>query len=254
MKILAIGNSFSQDASRYIHQSAASQGMDVTIVNLYIGGCSLETHWHNAECNLPEYDYERNGEKTERKISITEALDEEAWDVVTVQQCSHDSGWMDSYEPFLTRLLEVIRAHAPGARIAMQETWAYEHDSDHSRFPRYNRSQAEMYDRLRFCYRTMARKHELLLLPCGEVIQRVRALPAFHVPTGGRSLCRDGFHMSYSYGRYLLSCVWLGCLCGLKATDNPFVPDGEEEVEEELLRQLRCTVDETLWEISQSQA
>ena len=44
MKILAVGNSFSRNATTYLHQTAAAQGISLTAVNLYIGGCSLETH------------------------------------------------------------------------------------------------------------------------------------------------------------------------------------------------------------------
>ena len=49
VRILAIGNSFSEDAAYYVHPMAAAAGIDVKIVNLYIGGCSLETHWRNME-------------------------------------------------------------------------------------------------------------------------------------------------------------------------------------------------------------
>ena len=43
-KILAIGNSFSRNACRHVHQIAASGGVELTVVNLYIGGCSLARH------------------------------------------------------------------------------------------------------------------------------------------------------------------------------------------------------------------
>ena len=49
IKILAIGNSFSQDATRYLHQFASAAGIDTKVVNLYIGGCPLERHWKNIE-------------------------------------------------------------------------------------------------------------------------------------------------------------------------------------------------------------
>ena len=74
MKILAIGNSFSEDASAYIHQMAEIAGYDVQIVNLYIGGCPLERHWQNVE-NNGYYDYHRNGVKSARRMTIAEALD-----------------------------------------------------------------------------------------------------------------------------------------------------------------------------------
>ena len=44
MNILAIGNSFSQDATTYLHQVAKADGEDITVINLYIGGCSLYKH------------------------------------------------------------------------------------------------------------------------------------------------------------------------------------------------------------------
>ena len=44
VKILAIGNSFSQDATRYMKEIAQSMGLEMLVVNLYIGGCSLEQH------------------------------------------------------------------------------------------------------------------------------------------------------------------------------------------------------------------
>ena len=49
IKILAIGNSFSQDATHYLQQIAAADTVDMKVVNLYIGGCSLERHWNNIQ-------------------------------------------------------------------------------------------------------------------------------------------------------------------------------------------------------------
>ena len=40
MKLLAVGNSFSQDACTFLHQTAQAQGLDLEVTNLYIGGCS----------------------------------------------------------------------------------------------------------------------------------------------------------------------------------------------------------------------
>ena len=57
MKILAIGNSFSEDACRYIHNIAAADGQTVKTVNLYIGGCPLQTHYYNILENNAAYDF-----------------------------------------------------------------------------------------------------------------------------------------------------------------------------------------------------
>ena len=106
--ILAIGNSFSEDATRYLHQMAEAVGIETKVVNLFIGGCPLERHWQNIETKEAAYQYQLNGKATERMISIDEALREEEWDYIVTQQASHDSGWMDTYEPFLGLILEHI--------------------------------------------------------------------------------------------------------------------------------------------------
>ena len=80
MNILAIGNSFSQDATRYLHQIAAADGEKVRVVNLYIGGCPLVTHYNNFIHDKRSYSYEYNGEATGIYVSIAQALRSQKWD------------------------------------------------------------------------------------------------------------------------------------------------------------------------------
>lgn len=255
MRILAVGNSFSTDATRFLHQVLAERGVEAEIVNLYIGGCSLERHVQNLESGEAAYEYQRNGapvlqpdpesgEMQPRMVSLQEAFAEGGWDVVVTQQCSPDSGWMESYEPFLTILLGFFRENAPGAKLYFHETWAYDTTSPHRNFLRYNRDQQEMYTKLCKCYTAMAEKHGLTLIPSGDAVQAVRQAAEFNMENGGRSLTRDGFHMSWSYGRYLLALMWAKTICGVKPADSRFVPVTEEEpVEEPLLNVLRQVAD-----------
>ncbi len=245
MRILAIGNSFSQDATTYLHQIALAQGIELEVYNLYIGGCPLEKHCRNLETGEAAYDLQHNGESTGQMVSIMEMLHFCQWDAVITQQASHDSGWMESYEPFMGILADTFRREVPGARLLLQETWAYEHTSNHPNFLRYRRSQQEMYDRLRNCYYTVAEKYGFDLIPCGDLIQKARALPAFDTLNGGHTLCRDGFHMNL-YGRCLLALTWLKMIAGAEVKNNPFVPEaacGVDEVDEGLLQLVRDVVD-----------
>ena len=245
MKILAIGNSFSTDATTYLHQTALAQGVDLEVYNLYIGGCPLEKHALNLENDEPAYEEQLNGVPTGRMVSIREMLRLQPWDAVITQQASPYSGWLESYEPFLGLLLETIRKECPGVRILLHETWAYEHTSTHSAFLRYRRSQQEMYERIRSCYYMMAYKYGLEIIPCGDMIQKARSLPVFDTRNGGQTLCRDGFHMNL-YGRYLLACAWLKKLCGVSVKNNSFEPEpacGVDEVDEALMKLLRDVVE-----------
>ena len=115
IKILAIGNSFSQDATHYLQQIAAADQVDMKVVNLYIGGCSLERHWNNIQSEAKDYLLEMNGESTEEYVSIQDALGMEAWDYIVTQQVSHDSGIITTYQPYLDNVLGYVRTIVPSA-------------------------------------------------------------------------------------------------------------------------------------------
>ena len=88
MQVLSIGNSFSADAQRYLHRIALADGVELKTCNLYIGGCSLETHHRNMLSEERAYELQANGFPTGFKVSIKEALLNRKWDVITLQQAS----------------------------------------------------------------------------------------------------------------------------------------------------------------------
>lgn len=249
MRILAIGNSFSRDATTFLRQTALASGQDVTVANLYIGGCSLERHWQNIEKDERAYELQLNGVRSERSVSIRDMLELCPWDYIVTQQASHDSGWDVSYEPFLGLCCEYIRKLQPGATLCLQQTWAYESDSRHPNFMRYHRSQQEMYEALNRCYRAAAQRHHMLLIPCGDVIQHLRQKEPFRYGEGGISLCRDGFHMHWLYGRYALSLTWARTLLHIRSADNSYLPHDPVQLMEAdpaLLDVIRQGVDEAM--------
>ena len=169
LSILAIGNSFSQDATAYLHMAAEAAGVETLVVNLYIGGCSLKTHWENMQGDLRAYHYEKNGVGM-GLVSLREALTERAWDVVTFQQASHDSGLKETYFPYLRELSAYAKELAPGARQFLHQTWAYAEDSTHEAFVRYHHSQSEMFACLKEAYGEAARELGLPLIRSGELV------------------------------------------------------------------------------------
>ncbi len=248
IKILAIGNSFSQDATHYLQQIAAADQVDMKVVNLYIGGCSLERHWNNIQSEAKEYLLEINGESTEKYVSVQDALVMEEWDYIVTQQVSHDSGIIATYQPYLDNVLEYVKAAVPSAEILLQETWAYESDSMHGGFCNYHQNQQEMYDKVSTTYKTVAKECGVRLIPCGDVIQALRSKEPFLYGHGGMSICRDGFHVNVIYGRYLLAAVWYKTLTGNSIRNNAYVPQTKLApnaiCDEKVLNVVKETVDE----------
>lgn len=240
MKILSIGNSFSHDAHRWLHKLAEHNGIDMYTVNLYIGGCSLEAHWTNAMENNLYYDLEINGGDGERKISISEALEMDKWDVITLQQVSQHSGMPQTYLPYLLSLAELVKRAQPQAQIYWHQTWAYETDSDHSGFAYYNKDQNEMYRRIIDASQMACKLIDAPLIPVGTVIQKLReTLPEFDYKIGGRSLNRDGFHLTLDYGRFAASATWLRTLTGAEVKVTEF-----EDFDIDLLKKILSVVNE----------
>ncbi len=250
IKILVIGNSFSQDATYYLHDMAAADHIDLKAVNLYIGGCNLQRHWNNIVNDTADYLYEENGKSTEKFVSVRQALDSDEWNYIVTQQASYDSGLIETYYPFVENIFNYIRKEAPKAEFMLQETWAYETDSNHDCFDRYEKSQKLMYEKLSKAYRSAADRLGVRLIPCGDIIQKLRGIEPFDYETGGMSLCRDGFHMNFIYGRYLLSAVWYKYLTGNSVFDNSFMPRTDlapnAECDEKILSIIKRVVDKVV--------
>ena len=138
MRILAIGNSFSDDSLEYLYPVLQALGVDnISLGNLYIGGCSLQRHVENFENKTPAYEYRTNTEnkwETTLEHSLNAAILSQEWDVVSMQQASHDSGVKDSYQ-CLSRLIDFVHANTKkGVKLVWNMTWAYQEDSTHEGF------------------------------------------------------------------------------------------------------------------------
>ena len=92
MKVLSIGNSFSQDAHKWLHKLAELNGVEMETLNLCNSGCDLSRHYKHIQENLPNYAAEPNGGKSTGNTTMEDALKLTDWDVVTIQQVSGKSG------------------------------------------------------------------------------------------------------------------------------------------------------------------
>ncbi|MBQ8146012.1 MAG: DUF4886 domain-containing protein [Clostridia bacterium] len=220
MNVLCIGNSFSQDATRYLHQVS---GEELFVRNLYIGGCSLERHYNNIVGDVADYEYQKNG-RCLRMISIAEALKKKKWDYITVQQVSQDSGIIDTYEPFLDEIVKYLKENCPNAKIVFHRTWAYADTSDHGGFVNYGRSRKAMYNAIVDTTSKIAEKYGFDIIPCGDAVELARDLPEFKEGSE-YTLNRDGFHLSLDYGRYLAALVMYKYFCKKSASDVEYEPE-----------------------------
>lgn len=211
---------------QYLYQIAKSAGYDDIILgNLYIAGCSLDTHYNNAMYGNASYIYYKNttGSWTETADkTMLYGIQDEDWDIITLQQASGSSGRPDTYNR-LERLVGYVNSNKtnPDAKIGWHMTWAYQGDSDHWEFPNYGNSQETMYNAI-----LSAVKQEVIptglfdfIIPSGTAIQNARTSYI------GDTLTRDGYHLSIPYGRYIAGLTWMQALTGVRAEEISYIPD-----------------------------
>lgn len=227
IKILAIGNSFSQDAvEQYLHELAQAEGYTTIIGNMYIGGCPLEKHYANARDNSASYSYRKRGtdgvKVTTENVSLETALKDEEWDYVSLQQASGKSGLYDTYNPYLPWLIDYVRTLVPAStKLIWHQTWAYAQDSNHAEFTNYDKDQMTMYRAIVSASRKAVTDNGIsILVPSGTAIQNARTTFI------GDNMNRDGYHLNTLYGRYTAACTWFETIFGKSAVGNSYAPEG----------------------------
>ncbi len=237
MKILAIGNSFSEDGTRYLYQIAKATETDLKVVNLTIGGCPLRLHYANSVENKRAYGMQLNGMISGFKVSILEALLSDEWNVVTIQQASVLSINYDTYQPYLQHMADYIRLYAPKAKLYLQETWAYEDGCERLRETMQYKKTEDMLADVRAAYQKAAEDIRADgIIPSGEVMYEL-------FKRGAGKIYRDGSHVSFGLGRYALGLTWFATLTGKDIMDNPFADLDEPAAVEAMWLAKECVRD-----------
>lgn len=254
MNILTIGNSFTDSLALYFPAAVQSARCDLHFERANFGGCELARHWSYIEAE--ERDVRCRIYQGGRKLRSI--LELRAWDVVTIQQASHDSWRPETFQPWAGNIIAYVKKHAPRAEVVIQQTWAYR--ADHPQLlpgSEWGISQDEMYERLTANYTKLARDYKLRIIPSGYAVQLTRrnserkfanydpalidtlAWPDLppqagdvvgqcswrkNPDTGELYLNRDLIHLN-PRGQYLQACVWFAMLDGKKVSEIRLVPD-----------------------------
>ncbi len=266
LRILTIGNSFTDSLTRYFQSVADSAGCRLVFDRANFGGCELERHWSYiaAEEASPICRIYQGGRKLRDILA-------RGWDIVTIQQASHQSWRPESFQPFASNIFHYVRKYAPGAEVVIQQTWAYRAD-DPRLMPggEWGIDQSGMYERLTANYRNLARELGLRIIPTGFAVQLSRAaeekpftnydpaiLETLRWPdlppqagdvvgqcfyrkdpeSGELRIGRDLIHLNCR-GQYLQACVWTAFLFEVPVSAISFVPEELDDRDAAMLRKV----------------
>lgn len=222
IKILAIGNSFSTDSMQYLYQILKDGGVkEIVLGNLYYGGCSIDQHYQFGKTNSASYKYYKNtkGAWVETaNYKMSDALTDEKWDYISLQQSSKTCGLTNSYSR-LDELISMVREKNKDAKLIWNMTWAYQQDSTHSSFPNYNKDQMTMYNMIiNVVNEVITPLNFDVVIPCMTSIQNART--SFM----GDTLTRDGYHLDYYIGRYIAGLTWYAAITGCSVDSIKYNP------------------------------
>ncbi len=261
VRLLTIGNSFTQNATRYLASLAKVDGNRLVHLPLVVGGSALSLHWEKVVRN--EKDSADPAGLYGSKRSLKLSLAENDWDYVTIQQVSMQSHDVTTYRPYAQHLQEFIKRHAPGAELLIHQTWAYRVDdprfTEARRKPNEPATHEQMYQMLAKAYAAVAKELGVRRIPVGDAFYRADTNPQWgykpvsrsnlqanpeHIPDQPHSLhvgwketkqkdgsmkrTMDGHHANIA-GEYLGSCVWYEILFGQSVVGNTFIPSGIDQ-------------------------
>lgn len=272
VRLLTVGNSFSENATTYLPELVKAGGNTLIMGHADLAGCSLERHITHAKAAAADPNDEAGRpysvpvDGALKQCSLRDILMQEKWDVVTIQQYSWISHDPSTYRPFARELRDYISTYAPQAKVVIHETWAYRRDDP--RFTSGEMTQEKMYKDLSRAYRDIAAELGLPLIPVGDAFYAADTsgpwgyrpvafdsrdmhypnLPdqthSLHVgwywtknESGANVMEMDGHHANAN-GCYLAGCVWYEFLFGQNVENNSYIPAEITPADAKLLRHI----------------
>ena len=249
IKILAIGNSFAQDAMAYMNdlfRELKGVSYPITLVTAYIGGGSLQNHADNVRnktyTDLHRITFNAGGQNeawspasssTNNTHTLESIIREHKWDVITLQQSSDNSGIQSTYDADLDFLIDQVvkkimnnesgqyietnpntnaNTNAnPNFRLGWHMTWAW-HTPPGS-WGTYG-SQTGMYSAICTTVQAQILNHPKRKNDFDFIIPVGTAIQnARHSNYFGNNLGRDDKHLN-NHGKYIAGVMWIKTITG----------------------------------------
>lgn len=230
LKVLGIGNSYTIDSMYLLGEiyKAESPDQQIQLGFLYYGGCALNQHVQFIRDDAANYTYYKLNNETGKWVTtanstVADALEDEAWDIVTLQQSSANSGKPETYNADIQIIQNYVKetlGYAP--EFLWNMTWAYAEGYSNSYYVEDGKfSQAVMYKAITDTVQAKIVPDSSFsgVIPTGTAIQNARTywkaiLESDAVDQQTYAISRpDGTHLT-SLGRFIAAYTWYSAISG----------------------------------------
>ncbi len=274
IRVLAFGNSYTDDSFRYLGAVGLAGGYEIYAVNMFKGSCALSNHYNymkgeGAYTSRKEYMPYNMEVITTENVTFDEGLatDGGNWDYITLHQKGESSPFYEKYcpadTPYITELAKYINEKSPGSELLFFENWSVYTDRIEEREaykPLLDGLEKKDYIPTVFAsiknsYLTAAEAigNPNRVIPAGEAVYRAITKYGFEERVEGegstpekyvfnttaRAFYRDtSSHMTFFYGRILVALTWYEYLTGEDARENPYQNENIPAEDMALLKEI----------------
>ncbi|MBQ3556543.1 MAG: DUF4886 domain-containing protein [Oscillospiraceae bacterium] len=220
VKYLAIGDDYAVDTAFYLKKlDLLYPEVNFDIAVLHVSGISIESHAKNAVNDVAAYalyttDASGNLVKSRDKVTISEMIDAEEWDVISVGNQNYLAGYDTAYSTDLKYMSDYIHGEEPGAKFYWPVAWSFADGYDPYDVP-FARDQADYqenslwhYNAIVYCTNRYILNGDWVdgVVPTGVAVQNLRTAL-------GRDLTRDKDRLTNKTGRLVAGVTLFNSLC-----------------------------------------
>lgn len=222
LKVLDIGNSYTNDATGLLPPIVEASGSDVSKMCLYkaIRSSGTLKSWYDVYCDKDTaytYRIEKvfgglsanvstgRGAKGDGSL-FRKLLTDEQWDIIIIHQMSSYAPYYEQWGGtgrggYLNEMLSIIKEHQPNAVIGFYLI--------HSLWDHHKRNkEGSSYERWKLICSSVKRLQKDygidFIIPYGTAIENLRSSSM----NNEYDLTRDGLHLAYGLGRYTAACCY----------------------------------------------
>lgn len=243
IKILGIGNSYTLNSLRWLWKILTELGYtDVIIGHAYWGSSTLEQQYNSLSSSSADhtkytyYKYTNSQDATTTaSYALSDAIEDETWDVVVFQQQSASAG---QYQTFVSQSFDInsfvtyVKSHInnPNLRIGLALTWSHSEGSTAELVIQYyNGDTHAMWEAIKTTIPQVA-DH---MTQCDFVVNSGYAVDYARQNTylnalGDQALHTDKVHLYPCIGKYMVGLVYAMTICNVQIEELTWYPTTED--------------------------